>query len=184
MREDVESDGTAETVKLPGGFTVRRTFTRNVVRSMPDHTPVGIAMGIRVDDIGRPAVLGVIISSEGLEPLGDKELAAIDLVEARDEIMRIEAQEMTPDRGYSPAEAMDAASQADLDRITSRDAGAALTSVRSARRRRQVTPQLLARVLDLYDQGGGSIQAVVAGTHYSESYCFKLLRKARAEVTV
>ena len=183
MSEDVESDETAETVKV-GGFTFRRTFSRKLVVGMPDHTPVGIAMGLQVDDAGRSTALGVLISSEGLEPLTDKELAAIDLVEAKDQLMRIEGQEMTPDRGYSRAEAMDAASQADLDEITSRDAGAALTSVRSARRRREVTPQLLARVLDLYDQGGGGIKAVMAGTNYSESYCFKLLRKARAEATV
>ena len=93
--------------------------------------------------------------------------------------MQIEAQQTTPDRGYTPSEA-GAASAEDFVGVIARDAHGALTSVRTARRRRQVTPELLTKVLDLYERGG--ISAVEAGTNYSESYCFKLLRKARQEV--
>ena len=156
------------------------SFARKVLRSMPDRFSVGITMAVEVSLEGRPVVHVVTVSGEDLQPLDYGDLDALRLAEALDEVMRIEAQEMTPDRGYSPAEAMTAADHVALNAITSRDESTARRSVLAFRRRRQVTPQLLERVLALYDQGG--IGAVVADTHYSESYCFKLLRKARAEV--
>jgi hypothetical protein len=169
-----------ELVKLPGGFVVRPRFVRTALRALPDHTPAEITMTIAVDDRGRADVTEIVISSARLEPFGDAELVELGaLVEARDELMKIEAQEMTPNRGYTRAEA-ESVSGADFDRVIERDAASALRSVKTARRRRQVTPELLARVLELNDQGG--IEAVVRGTNYSESYCFKLLRRAREEV--
>jgi hypothetical protein len=174
--EEPESD----TVAFPGGFVARRQFARKALRGLPDHTPAGITMVMTVHDDGKTGVHSVIITDEGFEELGDAELAEIGakLIEARDEILRIELQEITPDRGYTPGEAGSAKPE-DFETILAIDAGAARKSVKTARRRRQVTPELLARVLDLYDGDVGGIRAVMAGTNYSESYCFKLLRQAR-----
>ncbi len=135
-------------------------------------------MSMTVGDDGRAPVNLVIISS--LEPLGDEqfdELGLPGLIEARDGILRIEAQEMTPTRGYTPAEASEA-TPGEFNSIIARDAEAARGGLKTARRRK-VTRELMANVLDLYDKGG--IAAVMEGTHYSESYSFKLLRRARQE---
>jgi hypothetical protein len=170
------------TVRIPGGFEVRRYFGRKVLRELPDRLPAEITMVMAVDDNVRTSIYSVQIDAP-VDALDDDALRLIGstLVEARDEILRIEAQETTPDRGYTPAEASDATTADELERIISRDVRAARSAVRTARRRRQVTPELLARVLELYDEGG--VEAVKSGTNYSESYCFKLLRKAREEVT-
>jgi hypothetical protein len=177
-RGGVRQPGEPTMVKLPGGFVVRSRFTRRATRLLPDHLPAEIGMTIDVNASGRADVVAVFLSS--LETLGDAELTALgaDLVNARDELVKIEAQEMTPDRGYTPAEAS-SANVEDFAAVIGRDADAALRSVRTARRRR-ITPELLAAVRDLYEAGG--IQQVMAGTNYSESYCFKLLRRARQEV--
>jgi len=169
-----------ETVPFPGGFRARRYFTRKVLRWLPDHTPVGITMTMTAHDGGKTSEHRIVISDEGFEAIGDDQLVEIGakLIEARDEILRVELQEMTPNRGYTPEEASTAAPE-DFEGIVARDAAAAGKSARTARRRRQVTPELLAKVLDLYEQDG--ISAVTAALDYSESYGFKLLRKAREE---
>jgi len=164
----------APVVRLPGagGFFVRRHFVRQIIRQLPDHLPVRITTAVTVSADGRALVHSMTIDS--LEPLDDAQF--IDLgfpggIEARDRSVQIEAQEVTPDRGYSPD---------DADPDLGADVEAAYAAVRAPRRRRQVTPELLSEVLALYDQGG--IQAVMAAKNYSESYSFKLLRRARAEV--
>jgi hypothetical protein len=180
-----------ETVRLPGGFVVRRRFYGGVTALPDGSSPVQIDMDLTVDDSGRSKARMVLITPRrpdrdvAPEPLDEDALARINLVEAKDHIMLIEAQTHTPGRGYSWADVKSAAESggiADALGVLDRDYPEALSAVRTARRRRQVTPQLLAEVLDLYDRGGG-IQAVMKEKNYSESYAFKLLRKARQEVT-
>lgn len=49
------------------------------------------------------------------------------------------------------------------------------------RRRRQITPELLAQVVALYESGG--IQAVEDQLHYSARYAWRLLARARKELS-
>jgi hypothetical protein len=139
-------------------------------------------MTLTVRDGGKVDVHSVFISDLDLEPLGEDQLIDIGrrLVEARDEILRTELVETTPNRGYVPSEAGEA-TPADFLGVIATDFEASQRSVRTARRRRQVTPELLARVLDLYNGEPGGIEEVHRALGYSESYCWKLLRKAREE---
>jgi hypothetical protein len=179
-----------ETVRLPGGFVVRRHFYGGVTAHKDGYPPVDIAMDLDVDEAGRSVPRMILITPRMSEPgdltstmpLDDATLAAVDLVEAKDQIMLIEAQTHTPGRGYTWGDVATAANAGDVRQaleLIDRDAPAALTAVKRARRNK-ITPQLLERVLELYEQGG--IDAVVEGTNYSEPYSWKLLRRARAEV--
>jgi hypothetical protein len=176
-----------ETIRLPGGFVVRRRFTGVTTDEGENHSPFDIVMDLTVDDDGRSHAQEIRIrvaggDTVGLPPLDDSALARIDLVKAKDQIMVLEALTHTPGRGASYNEIVEASRTGDLRQVFSvldRHTPAAVAAMGTVRRRRQVTPELLTQVLDLYDQGG--VQAVMDTLHFSESYSFKLLRKAREE---
>jgi hypothetical protein len=179
MTEDQEREA-MPLVRLPGPVPlfVRQHFVRKVLRGVPDHTPAGITMGATMYEDGRPLWHFVFISDEGLEPLTDDQLGDIDLREVRDRVLAIEAQESTPDKGYTAAEAADAPAE-EFASIIARDYEDAYRAARASRRHRQVTSELLAEVLRLYDAGG--IDKVKDGVVCSQSYAYKLLARARAE---
>jgi hypothetical protein len=176
-------ESSEDLVKMPGGFSSRPKFTRTALKQLLDHLPAEITMTIELDESRRGRVWAIhLLPAMGIEPFDDPELIQLGgpgLVEARDELMKIELQEVTPDRGYSAGKAMEA-SRDELEALLARDEPAARESVKTARRRRQVTPEVLSQVLTLYDVGG--IEAVVEQLNYSESYSWKLLRRARQEV--
>jgi hypothetical protein len=55
------------------------------------------------------------------------------------------------------------------------------TATQAVRRRRQITPDLLADVLASYESGG--IAAIVDRYNYSERYAWKLVKRARAQAS-
>jgi hypothetical protein len=95
-------------------------------------------------------------------------------------IVRDEAVRSTTERRLTPEEMKTLPAHEIFERVERREADA-YHAAKGAQRRRPVTPQVLAKVLALYDKGG--IEAVVAGTNYSEPYCWKLLRRARQELS-
>jgi hypothetical protein len=130
-------------------------------------------MTVQMDDNGMPIVEAQSITPD--QGLGMAALTDIRLDEQLEWLLRIEAVRTTQavQQGRDEDEALDV--RVDIE------SWADATKAAKAVRRQRPSRELLARVLELYEKGG--IQAVETGTNYSESYCFKLLRRARQEVS-
>jgi hypothetical protein len=120
-----------------------------------------------MDDAGMPQLEAQSMATPAGQPLDMAVLANIRLDEELEWLLRMEAV-MTTRGPDEESVRVDIESWADATR-----------AVKAVRRRRP-TRELLTQVLELYNQGG--IAAVEKGTNYSQSYCFKLLRKAKEEI--
>jgi hypothetical protein len=145
----------------PGGWTVHEWWTRTVGIEI-DSTPVTVTATVTVNADGKPSLANVAFKPV---PLGAR-LAFDDLLDmfVQLEILQTANQLRTPDVVASYNSLPE-------DQLGQLERAAATA------RRKKPTPEFLDKVLRLYD--GGGIQAVAAGTGYSESYSFKLLRAAR-----
>jgi hypothetical protein len=175
---------TAERVPMPGHLTVPRRFAGYAYVDQGDGRPwVNIDMDVEV--VAGGAVVHEIRISGNPDPspstqpnvaLDPEALGRVNLVRALYEAITYEA--------LLSSEAVDELRSAHGHREAvqawTRRWSEAASSVDTIRRRRQVTPELLRQVLGAYDRGG---IAAVQDLGYSESYGFKLLRRARQEVT-
>jgi hypothetical protein len=170
-----------EIVRLPGParLPVHRCWEQTV---MPDAgAPYRVTMRVEMDDDGFPWVKGVFIAPPTDWPgLDAAMLARIKLDRDLEGLLQKEALLTAMETMGPTLEEIDTKGWGEYDafvvKLTEDSEKAATASLR----RHRPTRELLARVLELYDEGG--IKAVQAGTNYSESYCFKLLRRARKEV--
>ena len=176
---------------LPNRHTIRRRFDgyAYVEITAPGDTQrswANIEADIEIQD-GEAVALEVRIfgtiasSSSAIEdervPLDRAALAKINLAQALDNAVIFEAAS-TSETFRSGLLA--ARGRHETAEVWGRGWTEAAESTRSVRRRRHITPELLAQVLELYDQGG--IDLVASKLNYGVSYAWKLLRRAREEM--
>jgi hypothetical protein len=180
---------TVEIVPYGGVYTGRPRFRGLDLGHREPLPPFDIWMDLQVDQAGHGHASRIVIRPiPGLgddparpTPLDRATLAKINLAMVMDNIMILEAQMHTAGRGVTESEFLEGAKTGraqELVEVLADDADAR-TAIRKNRRRR-VTPELLATVVELYEQGG--IEAVTKGTSYSEPYSWKLLRRAKKEL--
>jgi hypothetical protein len=158
-------------VKLPGGGTVRERFEQRV--ASPTEPRARFHFDVKML-AGRPCVVGLSVHASPREPLTPDDLDRLSLVKMLDAAVFFEALEHEEERTYTAENVRDG--------TWARESSELLESVhRSARRarRRTVTPELLAHVVELYNDGG--VPAVTAELGYSERNVRRLWARA-AEV--
>ena len=134
---------------------------------------VGVAM---VD--GRPHAQWVMTRSKQ-RPMSPELLREIDLVAVLDAAVQYEAgrQAHGSEVSVASSELDQAEGEGGFARLLDRDDSRA---PRPARRRRNVTPELLTRVLELYEKSG--IHVVMDEFDYSERNARRLIARARKEL--
>jgi hypothetical protein len=176
-------------VRLPGGWLVRERITCECThREYPGDR---YWLTVRVSASGFALERFVL---EADPPAPPERLHTLDVPRM---VERIVLENILT--GYDPPEYIDALRErlgpdqpgvVDIDLEATRawfDASEAIkgemaaASVRKIRRRRKVTPELLAEVLDLYERRGG-ISAVSEGLEMSERNAWRLLARARREL--
>ncbi len=163
-------------VRLPGGEVVPESFTAVVV--LPEkglRWDVGVAM---VD--GRPHAQWVMTRSKQ-RPMSPELLREIDLVAVLDAAVQHMARRQAHGSDVSVAfsELDQAEGEEGFARLLDREDDSRAPA-RAARRRRNVTPELLSRVLELYEKGG--IHVVMDEFDYSERNARRLIARARKEL--
>jgi hypothetical protein len=170
-----------ETMPLPGPgrFLVHRRWKRT--GGLSETSPFKVTMDVEMDDDGVRWVHGVFIAPLPNWPgLDIATLAQIQLDVELEGLLQTEAIVTTMETRGPTLEEIEKNGDAEWDALRREVNTGVEKAAKSATRRRRPTRELLAKVLELYDKGG--IKAVQAETNYSESYCFKLLRRARQEV--
>jgi hypothetical protein len=164
----------------PGGFVVPRHWERSSVPE-PSH-PFQVYVKVHMDDEGIPWVDRLVVALVPDGPLDMATLAQIQLQLDKEVegLLQAEAIVTTLETRGPTIEEIDKKGYAELDDLI-REVGAGVEKAVKSATRRRPTRELLEKVLELYDDGG--IKAVQAETNYSESYCFKLLRRAREELS-
>jgi hypothetical protein len=169
-----ESDG--EIVRLPGSVPIHRRWRRT--GGFTEECPYQLTMEVEMDDDGVPRATGVNIALLPNWPgLDMATLAEIKLDKWLEGLMQTEV--MVTMLGADPG--FVATMSSDEERALFERVARDSETVTKAATRRRPTKELLTKVLELYDAGG--VRAVQAETSYSESYCFKLLRRAREELS-
>ena len=162
----------------PGGFSAHRLWIRDRVRAN-EGSAYEVKAQVWMDDEGRPWAQTVLISALVNRPgLDAAALARIRLDEELEGLLQMELVSTTGEvTGVDWLAVLDR--EGGEDELVAYDQ-AAQKAASTAVRRRRPTRELLAKVLELYEEGG--IRSVQAKMNYSESYCFKLLRRARQEL--
>jgi hypothetical protein len=111
-------------------------------------------------------------------------LSALDFAEDPPEYIDALRERLGPDRPGVPKTDLDLdRSRAWLDASNAIRDEMATASVRQVRRRRKITPELLAQVLDLYEHDPAGIGAVVAAFKpMSERNAWRLVARAKREL--
>jgi hypothetical protein len=184
------TEDSGETVALagPGGWRVRRSWQDVAVYTHaehgipnPDRPAFTVTMDVVADDDGVPGVRSVRFELDPSMPSADAvQLNNLTLGRHFEIVIQREAIRSTTEQWLSVDELMTKPGPETLDYMEARDVAALQAARGVRRRRRKITPEMLAQVLEAYDKGG--IGAVQAAVHVSEPYAWKLLRRARKEL--
>jgi hypothetical protein len=168
MTEKTPSDG--RLVQLPGGWFVPPEFT---VQLGAIHHSESYTVAVEMRGT-RSHVRFVGIIADG-DPLSPERLDEISLAELVDAAVQQVALRYTPRKKFTLSEVEEMGGRAIADVIEA-DLEHAHRAATSARRRR-VTPERLAEVVELHEQGG--VGAIMDTLHYSERNARRLLARAR-----
>jgi hypothetical protein len=174
------SDQQTVTVSLPGEWAVPESF--EAAWTTLDEYRLRVRIGVHMID-GQPHVGYLVMGTDPADPhrrfLSDKDLRRVDLVAMLDAAVRDAAWHTTPKPPITLADIEQLGGQGLFD-LWMREFQSAHTAARRARRRR-ITSELLAEVLELHEKGG--IHLVMEELGYSERNARRLLARARKENT-
>lgn len=177
----MDAEQSQSMVTLPGGYRVPAVFTSDL-HGRAGRTPVSALLTVEITDDGRPHLRELALAVPDGPPLPASDLDGISLTELLDSAVRDQVLRHNPVRwsaGEGPMRLGAFLGQA-REHFAAGER-AATVAARAARDRRSVTPDLLRRVLDLYDRKG--IGAVMDELNYSERNARRLLARARTELS-
>lgn len=159
---------------MPARFAIQ-------LRTRVRHTWIRAAVDIEVVN-GEPHMRVLTLAGEGGEPLSAAVLSKLSLTDILHRAVQQKALEITPVHWEpsGPEPITWGAFKAQLISAIEADERAALTAARSATNRRRVTPDLLRRVLAVYEAKG--VDGIIDDLGYSERNARRLLARARKEI--